>query len=100
ANGALDFLRGWLGVHFDLAALHVVLEFKVLEHIPLGDNGSVALPELAAAVGIDAGKLGRLMRLLACQRFLQEPEDDRFAHTPASAALAADPELVAQFLMQ
>lgn len=97
-NGPLDFLKDWLGVHFDLAALYSVLEFKALDAIPL--RGSASLESIAASSRLEKDKLGRMLRLLACQRFTCEVADDEFAHTVISAALVEDPELRAQFEMQ
>lgn len=97
-NGPLDYIRDWLGAHIDLASLHTMLDFKVIDAIPM--KGSISLSALASKTGLNQQKLGRMLRLLACQRFTTEVADDEFSHTVVSATLVQDPELRAQFETQ
>ncbi|MCJ1373108.1 hypothetical protein MMC20_004335 [Loxospora ochrophaea] len=93
-NGPMVFHRNWFGGHYDLAALQVLLEFNVLENIPT--RGTIDLATLAANVKIDKDKLGRILRLLGTQRYIDEPELDVFQHTMLSEILLRDELLKAQ----
>ena len=97
-NGPMLFHRNMFGVHYDLAALQVMLEFNVLENIPV--KGSIDLDTLSAKVGIDKNKLGRLLRLLGTQQYVEEPQFEVFQHTMLSEVLLRDELLKAQGSVQ
>ncbi|KAK0512544.1 hypothetical protein JMJ35_004561 [Cladonia borealis] len=97
-NGPMLFHRNLFGVHYDLAALQIVLDFNVLESIPV--KGSIDLDTLSAKVGIDKNKLGRLLRLLGTQRYVEEPQFEVFQHTMLSEVLLRDELLKAQGSVQ
>lgn len=97
-NGPMIFHRNLFGTHYDLAALQVMLEFNVLENIPV--KGGIDLSSLSAKVGIDKDKLGRLLRLLATQRYVEEPQHEVFQHTVLSEVLLRDELLKAQGIVQ
>ena len=97
-NGPMLFHRNLFGVHYDLAAMQVMLEFNVLESIPV--KGSIDLDSLSAKVGIDKNKLGRLLRLLGTQRYVEEPQFEVFQHTMLSEVLLRDELLKAQGSVQ
>ena len=97
-NGPMIFHRNLFGIHYDLAALQVLLEFNVLENIPL--KGSIDLGTLTTKVGIDKDKLGRLLRLLGTQRYVEEPQFEVFQHTVLSEVLLRDELLKAQGSVQ
>lgn len=96
--GPSAFYRESFGSHYDLAALQVALECKVFDCIPL--QGSVGLDQLAGAVKMEPGILGRLLRLLATQHVVEEPQEEQFRHTARSKVLVDDVELRAQVEMQ
>ena len=97
-NGPMLFHRNLFGVHYDLAALQIMLEFNVLENIPV--KGGIDLGTLSAKVGIDKDKLGRLLRLLGTQRYVEEPQFEVFQHTVLSEVLLRDELLKAQGSVQ
>ncbi|MCJ1358868.1 MAG: hypothetical protein MMC33_008868 [Icmadophila ericetorum] len=97
-NGPMIFHRNLFGTHYDLAALQIMLEFNVLESIPV--KGSIDLGTLSTKVGIDKDKLGRLLRLLGTQRYVEEPQFEVFQHTVLSEVLLRDELLKAQGSVQ
>jgi O-methyltransferase domain/Dimerisation domain len=81
-----DVLMRTASGHAISRCLHVVADLgvaDVLEETPL------TAAELAAATGLDAGALGRVLRLLSAYEIF-EKRDDRYVHTPASRLLRAD----------
>ena len=96
--GPMAFHRSLFGSHYDLAALQVLLEFHVLEKIPV--KGTINLQSLAKATEMDADKLGRILRLLSTQRYVDEPQLDEFQHTVLSEILLRDELLRAQGAVQ
>jgi C-methyltransferase len=60
---------------------------RFLDH--LGDE-PMAIDDRAAAAGLNAERLGRLVRFLASQDFLTIGADGRVAHTAASRLLRSD----------
>ena len=97
-NGPMIFHRNLFGTHYDLAALQIMLEFNVLESIPV--KGSIDLGTLSTKVGIDKDKLGRLLRLLGTQRYVEEPQFEVFQRTVLSEVLLRDELLKAQGSVQ
>ena len=97
-NGPMLFHRNLFGVHYDLVALQVMLEFNVLESIPVKEG--IDLGTLSAKVGIDKDKLGRLLRLLGTQRYVEEPQFEVFQHTMLSEVILRDELLKAQGCVQ
>ena len=96
--GPMAFHRNLFGSHYDLAALQILLEFQVLEKIPI--NGTIDLPSLAKATAMDPDRLGRLLRLMSTQRYVDEPQLDNFQHTVLSEVLLRDELLRAQGAVQ
>lgn len=90
-NGPKAFLRTFLTTHYELAAFQVALEYKFFENVPL--KGEIHVAKLAEIVGMDADRTGRFLRMLCTHRVFKEVEDDIFAHTVVSAALATDQEV-------
>ena len=90
-NGPKTFLRTFLTTHYELAAYQTAIEYKFFQNVPL--TGSIHVAKLAGIVGMDADRTGRFLRLLATQRVFKEVEEDKFAHTAASIALATDSEV-------
>ncbi|KAG6354278.1 hypothetical protein INS49_004883 [Diaporthe citri] len=104
-NGPKTTLRDLFFSHYDLAALQIALSRRFFNHVPLvpasaNGNGvagaSSSAAEVAAKAGMDEGRAGALLKLLATRRIF-EPVDhgdgvERFKHTAISASLARDAE--------
>lgn len=104
-NGPKTTLRDLFFSHYDLAALQVALDRRFFHHVPLvpasasGDDvagASTTIAEIAAKAGMDEGRTGALLKLLATRRIF-EPVDhgdgvERFKHTAISASMARDSE--------
>ena len=97
-NGPKTFFRTFLTTHYELAAYQTAVEHNFFEHVPI--KGKIHLTNLASLVGMDADRTGRFLRLLATQRVFKELEDDFFAHTASSIALATDSEVNSAVGMQ
>ena len=91
-EGPHGFLHEYVSQNWELGALYTLLEFNVLEQIPLSAPGAaVAVDNLAEATGVlPAGKLLRICRLMATAGILQEPTEGCFAHTAISELLVRD----------
>ncbi|KAL9607259.1 MAG: hypothetical protein Q9167_007812 [Letrouitia subvulpina] len=90
-NGPKNFLRTFHTSAYDLAACQVALDFGFFEAIPV--HGTRKLSELASAVGVDEGRVGSVIRLLATQRIFEEVGPDVFSHTATSALVAQNAEI-------
>lgn len=97
-KGPLAIHRDWFGSHYDLMALHVLLEFGVLQKIP--QDGTIDLTSLSQDVDLDPEKLERMLHLLSTQGYVDEPEHNTFKHTFSSKILAADDLLQSQAKLQ
>jgi hypothetical protein len=69
------------------AALRVVAALGVADQLA---GGARPVADLAAAVGVDAGPLGRILRLLAGRGIFAEEPDGRFRLAAAGEALRSD----------
>ena len=90
-NGPKAFLRTFLCTHYELAAYQTAIEYRFFENVPT--SGSIHVSKLAETVGMDVDRTGRFLRMLTTHRVFEEVEEDRFAHTAASVALAKDQEV-------
>lgn len=90
-NGPKAFLRTFLTTHYELAAYQTAIEFKYFQNVPL--KGSIHISSLAKAAGMDEDRTGRFMRMLTTHRVFREFEEDMFAHTAVSIALATNHEV-------
>ena len=90
-NGPKTFLRTFLTTHYELAAYQTAIEYKFFENVPL--KGDIHVSKLAEIVSMDVDRTARFLRMLATHRVFKEVEEDRFAHTAASIALATDQEV-------
>ena len=68
-------------------ALHVVAELAIADAL---DDEPCAAEELAAAAGVDADALGRLLRLLEAEGVFARDEAGRWGHSEASRWLRSD----------
>lgn len=88
-NGPHGFLHDYVSTNWEYGALYTLLEFEVLEKMPL--NGcSVHVDQLAKQSGLPPEKLLRICRLVATTGILQETEEGFFAHTAISETLVKD----------
>ncbi|KAK0513795.1 hypothetical protein JMJ35_003517 [Cladonia borealis] len=76
------------GAHYTTASLATILEFSVLEKIPL--DGEAHVSHLAQACGLGEDKLLRLLRMIACDKVVYETRDSYFRHSSISAVLVTD----------
>ncbi|KAH8813013.1 putative O-methyltransferase [Xylogone sp. PMI_703] len=88
-EGPHEFLHRYVSANWEYGALYTLLEFDVLEKLPL-DGTAVTADLLAEQVGISSEKLLRICRLVACVGILQEKEEGSFAHTAISEMLVRD----------
>jgi hypothetical protein len=86
--GPRGFLHEFVSPNWDMGALYTVLEFDILEKIPL--DGKATLSALAEKSGIPEDKLQRILRLVVCEQVLEEPSEGVFKHTAISESLVAD----------
>ncbi|KAK3368612.1 putative O-methyltransferase [Podospora didyma] len=87
-HGPHGFLHEYVSGNWEYGALYTLLEYNVLEKIPL--DGAVLVDTLAEQSGLPAEKLLRICRLVACAGILLETEDGVFAHTAISEELVTD----------
>jgi hypothetical protein len=91
--GPRGFLHDFVSPNWDLGALYTVLEFNILEMIPL--DGEAEASHLAQKSGIPVDKLLRILRLTASENILEETQEGIFRHTAISEALLTDPKFKA-----
>lgn len=88
-EGPRGFLHEYISTNWEYGALYTLLEFDVLEKIPL-DGSSVRAAQLAEQTKLPPEKLLRICRLVATAGILQETEEGSFAHTAISEILVRD----------
>lgn len=88
-EGPHGYLHEYVSTNWEYGALYTLLEFDVLEKIPL-DGSSVPAAELAKQTELPSEKLLRICRLVATAGILEEPEEGFFAHTAISETLVRD----------
>lgn len=89
ADGPERYLWEFVGgVHYSNAALAVLLDFNILEQIPLDDSAST--PELSQRSGLAEEKILRLLRVVACDHIVFEVKEKTFSHSAISARLLQD----------
>lgn len=97
-QGPRGFLHEYIGPSWEHGALYAVLEFDVLEKIPL--DGEAHVSELAAQSKIIEDKLLKILRLIACENIVEETTDGTFRHTNISKELVNDKEFKAFIAFQ
>jgi hypothetical protein len=88
AEGPHGFLHEYVSTNWEHGALYALLDFGVLEQIPL--EGAIPIARLAEQTGLPSEKLLRICRLTACAGILRETEECVFAHTAISEELVRD----------
>lgn len=86
--GPEGFLHEFVSQNWDFGAFYTILEFDILEKIPL--NGESHISQLVEQSGIPEDKLLRILRLASCDQILEEASDGVFRHTAISEALVTD----------
>ncbi|KAL1963924.1 hypothetical protein VTN77DRAFT_7730 [Rasamsonia byssochlamydoides] len=96
-DGPQGFLHEYVSSNWDHGALYTLLEFGILEKIPLekqdgGGSSScgVHVSELATHSGIPEDKLLCILRLNACEGIVKEVAQGVFGHTAISEQLVQD----------
>ncbi|KAL9125917.1 MAG: hypothetical protein Q9217_004952 [Psora testacea] len=92
-NGPHGFLHEFISSNWELGALYTVLEFNILEKIPL--DGQVHVSQLALKSNLPENKLLSILRLISCEQILEEVSEKVFRHTAISEELVNDPNLKA-----
>jgi len=87
-QGPHEFLEDYVSSNWEYGALYTVLQFNVLEQIPLDGQAQVSF--LAKQSGLPENKLLRILRLLCCKQILNEVEEGVFCHTAISEELVKD----------
>ena len=87
-QGPRGFLHEYIGPSWEQGALYAVLEFNVLEKIPL--DGEAHVSDLAAQSNIIEDKLLKILRLIACEQIVEETTEGTFRHTDISRELVND----------
>lgn len=91
--GPHGFLHEYVSSNWEYGALYTVLEFDILEKIPL--DGEMHVSELAMLSGLPEDKLLRILRLVACEQILEETSDQAFCHTVISEELVMNKKMKA-----
>ena len=86
--GPHEYFHELVSSNWDLGALYTLLEFGVLERIPL--QGFATASELARSVRLPEPKLLVVLKLAICSNILCEPEEGIFGHTALSEELVHD----------
>ena len=86
--GPHEFLHEYVSSNWDHGALYTLLEFNILEKIPLDGKTHVSL--LASQTNLPEGKLLSILRLISCEGILNEVSEGAFCHTAISEELVRD----------
>ena len=86
--GPHGFLHEYVSSNWEYGALYTVLEFNILEKIPL--DGQAHVSQLAAQSDLPENKLLRILRLISCEQILDEISEGVFHHTAISEELVKD----------
>lgn len=98
-DGPKRYLWDFVGeATYTSAAMATILEFDVLESIPV--DGQAHVSHLAHEAGIDEQRLLRLLRVLACDHVVHEVHESCFRHTAISVLLVSDKHTRALMEMQ
>lgn len=98
AKGPIQWLRTFFCHHHDLGAWQTALRLKFFSIVPL--EGTASVKNIAAAAGMDEGRLRSILKLLASQRCFQEVSEDVYEHTSLSASIAQNKDIEAVISFQ
>ncbi|KAF2836623.1 O-methyltransferase A [Patellaria atrata CBS 101060] len=85
--------------YFEARALHVVVDKRVADILNAAHGGCMGIETLATRVGIEPGKLSRIMRCLCSIHIFNEPTANSFANNRISAALIHNEPLRAYVML-
>lgn len=88
-EGPHGFLHEYVSTNWEFGALYTLLEYDVLEKIPL-DGSSISVDSIAPGTPLPPDKLLRICRLVATAGILREPKEGMLAHTAISETLVMD----------
>lgn len=88
-HGPHGFLHEYVSSNWEYGALYTLLEFEILEKIPIGESAHVS--QLAEQAGLPTRKLLNVLRLAACEDIVEETSEGSFGHTAISEELVKDP---------
>lgn len=86
--GPHEFLHEYISSNWEHGALYTILEFNILEKIPIDGTAHVSL--LASQSGLPEKKLLSIIRLVSCEGILDEISEGVFGHTTISEELVKD----------
>ncbi|KAF2655739.1 putative O-methyltransferase [Lophiostoma macrostomum CBS 122681] len=89
-EGPHGFLHEYVSPSWEHGALYTLLEFDVLQKIPLEEGAAVTAVRLAEQSNLPAEKLLRICRLAATAGILEENNEGEFGHTVISETLVKD----------
>lgn len=87
-GGPHEFLHEYISSNWEHGALYTLLEFDILEKIPLDGQAHVSL--LASQSDLPERKLLSILRLISCEGILDEVSEGEFGHTAISEELVKD----------
>ena len=86
--GPHEYLHEYVSSNWEHGALYTLLEFHVLEKIPM--NGKAHISLLASQSSLPEQKLLSILRVISCEGILEEISEGVFMHTVISEALVKD----------
>lgn len=86
--GPHEFLHEYVSSNWEHGALYTLLEFNILEKIPL--DGKVHVSLLASQSGLPEKNLLSVLRLISCEGISDEVSEGVFGHTAISEELVRD----------
>ena len=86
--GPHEFLHEYVSSNWEHGALYTLLEFNILEKIPL--DGKIHISLLASQANLPEEKLLSILRLISCEGILDEVSEGAFSHTAISEELVRD----------
>jgi hypothetical protein len=89
-EGPHGFLHEYVSPSWEHGALYVLLEFNILQMIPLEEGAYVSAAQLAEQANLPVEKLLRICRLVATAGILEEVKEGKFSHTAISELLVKD----------
>ncbi|KAI0125360.1 putative O-methyltransferase [Xylariales sp. AK1849] len=76
--------------YLEARALHIVAKHRIPERVAANGEKGVHVDELAASTGLERGKLGRILRLLASEHIFREITPNRFTNNRISQAFVGN----------
>ncbi|KAI0887772.1 S-adenosyl-L-methionine-dependent methyltransferase [Annulohypoxylon maeteangense] len=90
-EGPKRFLRSFVTMGYDIAALQVALDFDFFTLVP--PDGDISMEDLAEKGGLDLDRTSRVVRMLITHRLFDEKRPGYVSHSASSLVLLEDEEL-------